>query len=64
MNREARPTVPPYVEYSLTPMWRGAGERVEPLADWIEYRLPDIPKVRRTRTEKAGRQSGGVHRLR
>jgi DNA-binding HxlR family transcriptional regulator len=65
VNREARPTVPPYVEYSLTPLGREVGARVEALADWIEYKLPDILEVRRTRAEKIPEKSlDGVHRLR
>lgn len=65
VNREARPTVPPYVEYSLTPLGREVGAHVEALADWIEVKLPDILEVRRTRAEKSlEKPVDGVHRLR
>lgn len=42
VRREARPVVPPHVEYSLTPLGREAAARVRALADWIEISLPRI----------------------
>jgi DNA-binding HxlR family transcriptional regulator len=42
VDRVARPTVPPHVEYSLTPLGREVGQRVESLADWIEGSMPVI----------------------
>ena len=44
--RTAYPVVPPHVEYSLTPLGREVGERVEGLADWIELNLGSILKHR------------------
>lgn len=35
-------TVPPHVEYTLTPLGREAAEKVRDLADWIEVNLPAI----------------------
>lgn len=35
-------TVPPHVEYSLTPLGQQAAEHVTALADWIEDCLPQI----------------------
>lgn len=35
-------TVPPHVEYSLTPLGRQAAAHVTALADWIEECLPEI----------------------
>lgn len=35
-------TVPPHVEYTLTPLGREAAEKVRDLADWIEVNLPTI----------------------
>jgi len=49
--RKAYATVPPHVEYSLTPMGVELARRVESLADWIEFNLPRIMEVRR---EQAG----------
>lgn len=37
-------TVPPHVEYSLTPLGEEAAERVHALLGWIELRLPDIAR--------------------
>lgn len=49
--RKAYPTAPPQVEYSLTPLGREVGLRVEALADWIEFNLPNIMDARRCRSE-------------
>ncbi len=35
-------TVPPHVEYSLTPLGQEAALKVQALADWIEVNLPRI----------------------
>jgi DNA-binding HxlR family transcriptional regulator len=64
VHREARPTVPPYVEYRLTPLGREVGERVEALADWIEVKMPEIMEARRARVSPANSPTVGVHRLR
>ncbi len=40
--RQAYPVVPPFVEYSLTPMGEEIAEHVAHLADWIESNLPRI----------------------
>ena len=45
VHRESLPTVPPHVEYSLTPLGEEAAERVEALTDWIEDRLPSLVKA-------------------
>ncbi|MBT8339175.1 MAG: helix-turn-helix transcriptional regulator [Desulfatitalea sp.] len=37
--RMSYPVVPPFVEYSLTPMGEEVAERVTVLADWIEQNL-------------------------
>ncbi len=42
VERRALPVVPPHVEYSLTPLGRGAAEKVNALADWIETNLSEI----------------------
>jgi len=43
--RVSLPVVPPHVEYSLTPLGRAIGEKVEALAGWIEAHLPEIMKA-------------------
>jgi len=45
VDRKSYPVVPPRVEYSLTPLGREVGEKVEILADWIEFNLPRIAKA-------------------
>lgn len=45
--RKEYATVPPHVEYTLTPLGRQVGKRVESLADWIETSLPVILDARR-----------------
>jgi DNA-binding HxlR family transcriptional regulator len=48
IHRKSYQTVPPHVEYSLTPLGRKVGERVEALANCIESILPDILEARRS----------------
>jgi DNA-binding HxlR family transcriptional regulator len=48
VHRESHETVPPHVEYTLTPLGRRVGKRVAALADWIEISLPDIMDARRS----------------
>ena len=35
VHRESLPTVPPHVEYSLTPLGRDLMERMLPLMEWV-----------------------------
>jgi DNA-binding HxlR family transcriptional regulator len=56
--RKSYATVPPHVEYSLTPLGREVGQRVEALADWIEFNLPTIMDARRLRAGEA--EAGAV----
>lgn len=49
VHRKSYPVVPPHVEYSLTPLGREVGQRVEALADWIEDKLPLILATRDAR---------------
>lgn len=42
VHRHVYNTVPPHVEYTLTPLGREAAEKVRDLADWIEVNLPVI----------------------
>ncbi|MFC6644882.1 winged helix-turn-helix transcriptional regulator [Granulicella cerasi] len=46
VKREVFPTVPPRVEYSLTPLGEGAGEQVRDLALWVEENLASVLKQR------------------
>jgi DNA-binding HxlR family transcriptional regulator len=40
--RVSHPVVPPFVEYSLTPMGEEVAEHVATLTDWIEVNLPRV----------------------
>lgn len=65
--RRAYPTVPPHVEYSLTPLGMEVGRHVEALADWIERKLPDILSAQRAQSAAstpAGASATKTHRLR
>lgn len=54
--RVSYPVMPPFVEYSLTPMGQEVAERVAALADWVELNLPRVmdarKQIRRKRDEK------------
>lgn len=45
VERHDYKTVPPHVEYSLSPLGREAAVKVRDLADWIEINLPRIVKI-------------------
>jgi DNA-binding HxlR family transcriptional regulator len=44
--RVSHPVVPPFVEYSLTPMGEEVAEHVATLTDWIEVNLPRVLNAR------------------
>ncbi|MEW2523315.1 MULTISPECIES: helix-turn-helix domain-containing protein [unclassified Streptomyces] len=44
--REARPVIPPHVDYSLTGLGREAAEQVRALAAWTDRRMDDVLKAR------------------
>ncbi|GBO47848.1 winged helix-turn-helix transcriptional regulator [Pectobacterium versatile] len=45
--RFSHQVVPPYVEYSLTPLGREVSEQVATLADWIELNISSVMDSRR-----------------
>jgi DNA-binding HxlR family transcriptional regulator len=47
--------VPPFVEYSLTPLGEEVAERVASMADWIELNLPRVMAAQ----EKVRQKSNG-----
>lgn len=51
VNRVSRPVVPPYVEYTLTPLGKAAAGKVEAMVDWIEENLPEIMQFKKANTE-------------
>lgn len=44
--REARPVVPPHVDYSLTPLGREIALRMQDLTDWIEGNIARVQACR------------------
>ncbi len=54
VERKSFPALPPHVEYSLSPLGREVGVKVEALADWIEFHLPHIMRVRAARAQPPG----------
>jgi DNA-binding HxlR family transcriptional regulator len=49
VTRTVHPTVPPQVEYGLTPIGLEAATRVQQLAVWIEDITPKVLQVRAKR---------------
>ncbi|MEW2050245.1 winged helix-turn-helix transcriptional regulator [Streptomyces sp. NPDC051445] len=46
VHRDAKPVIPPRVDYSLTGLGREAAEQVRALARWTHTRMPDVEKAR------------------
>jgi len=56
VHRDAKPVIPPRVDYSLTDLGREAAEQVKTLASWTEQRMDAVLKARQAYDElKAGR---------
>ena len=46
VHREARPTIPPHVEYTLTPMGREVAGRLVALIEHVESLVPEVEQAR------------------
>ncbi|MFD9909782.1 winged helix-turn-helix transcriptional regulator [Streptomyces sp. NPDC059063] len=46
VHRDAKPVIPPRVDYSLTDLGREASEQVRALAAWTDRRMDDVLKAR------------------
>ncbi|MFD9484604.1 winged helix-turn-helix transcriptional regulator [Streptomyces sp. NPDC059991] len=46
VDRDAKPVIPPRVDYSLTPLGREAAERVRALAEWTGVRMEQVQEAR------------------
>lgn len=46
VHRDAKPVIPPRVDYSLTDLGREAAEQVRELALWTERRMADVERAR------------------
>ncbi|MDR6981074.1 DNA-binding HxlR family transcriptional regulator [Streptomyces sp. 3330] len=51
VHRDAKPVIPPRVDYSLTELGREAAEQVRALALWTHTRMPDVEQARRAYDE-------------
>jgi DNA-binding HxlR family transcriptional regulator len=51
VHRDAKPVIPPRVDYSLTALGREAAEQVRTLARWTEARMADVERARRVYDE-------------
>ncbi|MFD8230810.1 winged helix-turn-helix transcriptional regulator [Streptomyces sp. NPDC059696] len=51
VHRDAKPVIPPRVDYSLTGLGREAAEQVKALAAWTHRRMDDVEQARRTYDE-------------
>ncbi|MGW0208054.1 winged helix-turn-helix transcriptional regulator [Streptomyces sp. NPDC003233] len=51
VHRDAKPVIPPRVDYSLTGLGREAAEQVRALARWTERRMDDVLGARRAYDE-------------
>jgi DNA-binding HxlR family transcriptional regulator len=46
VHREASPTNPPYVEYSLTPLGQQIATRLTSLIEFVEDHMPEVTAAR------------------
>ncbi|MFE6287868.1 winged helix-turn-helix transcriptional regulator [Streptomyces sp. NPDC057877] len=51
VHRDAKPVIPPRVDYSLTDLGYEAAEQVQALAVWTEERMREVAEARRTYDE-------------
>ena len=57
VHRDAKPVIPPRVDYSLTDLGREAADQVRALALWTEQRMPDVERARHTYDEARTRSA-------
>ncbi|MFF5315004.1 winged helix-turn-helix transcriptional regulator [Streptomyces massasporeus] len=51
VHRDAKPVIPPRVDYSLTDLGREAAEQVKALAAWTHQRMDEVEQARRAYDE-------------
>ncbi|MGD1223398.1 winged helix-turn-helix transcriptional regulator [Streptomyces krungchingensis] len=51
VHRDAKPVIPPRVDYSLTDLGREAAVQVKALASWTAERMDDVERARHTYDE-------------
>jgi DNA-binding HxlR family transcriptional regulator len=55
VHRDAKPVIPPHVDYSLTDLGREAAEQVRALALWTNERMDEVQKAREAYDVAKGR---------
>src|SRR5690348_4540062 len=55
VHRDAKPVIPPRVDYSLTDLGREAAEQVQALAEWTHERMGEVQKAREAYDAAKGR---------
>jgi DNA-binding HxlR family transcriptional regulator len=48
VHREVMPVIPPHVEYTLTPLGKGAAGHLVALASWIEANHPEVAQAQQS----------------
>ncbi|MEU9879379.1 winged helix-turn-helix transcriptional regulator [Streptomyces phaeochromogenes] len=64
VHRDAKPVIPPRVDYSLTDLGREAAEQVKTLASWTEERMDAVLEARQAYDEAKARQANGEAKAR
>jgi DNA-binding HxlR family transcriptional regulator len=54
VHRDAKPVIPPRVDYSLTPLGREAAEQVRGLAVWTQQRMAAVQQAREAYDARKG----------
>jgi DNA-binding HxlR family transcriptional regulator len=54
VHRDAKPVIPPRVDYSLTPLGREAAEQVRGLAGWTQQRMAAVQQAREAYDARKG----------
>ncbi|MET8944689.1 helix-turn-helix domain-containing protein [Streptomyces sp. NPDC004542] len=57
VHRDAKPVIPPRVDYSLTALGREAAEQVRGLAEWTKQRMADVERARTAYDEARAAQA-------
>lgn len=62
VHRDAKPVIPPRVDYSLTDLGREAADQVKTLASWTEERMDAVLEARQAYDEAKARQANSEAR--
>ena len=60
VKRTQFPTIPPRVDYALTPLGRSLSEPVMALGSWARAHIPEIAAARRSFDDRARGVAGGL----